>query len=149
MSKPETPAAAVPSASPTASGRGAACPAATAYYDGACPLCRAEIAHYRKLDRAGAITFVDVSVPGAALGTGLDPAHAMARFHVRDRDGRLQSGAAAFVALWQQLPGWRWAARVAAIPGVVAVLELGYRAFLPVRPYMSRLARRVIWRTRA
>jgi hypothetical protein len=40
------------------------------------------------------------------------------------------------------LPGWRWAARVAALPGVLPTLELGYRLFLPIRPYISRLAGR-------
>mgnify|MGYP000446977673 CR=1 FL=1 len=29
------------------------------FYDGSCPLCRREIAHYRRQDRAGALGWVD------------------------------------------------------------------------------------------
>jgi predicted DCC family thiol-disulfide oxidoreductase YuxK len=68
----------------------------------------------------------------------------MERFHVRASDGRVLSGAAAFVEVWTRLPKWRWAARAASLPGMLAVLELGYRMFLPVRPFISRLFGRVL-----
>ena len=32
----------------------------------------------------------------------------LARFHVRHADGRIESGARAFLALWARLPYWRW-----------------------------------------
>jgi predicted DCC family thiol-disulfide oxidoreductase YuxK len=120
-----------------AGGQPAADPSLTVYYDGACPLCRAEIAHYRGQRGAAALHFVDVAA-GGACGADLTPAQALARFHVRDANGRLASGAAGFVAIWQRLPGWRWAARLAALPGVTPLLEAGYRAFLPLRPALSR-----------
>jgi predicted DCC family thiol-disulfide oxidoreductase YuxK len=115
----------------------------TVYYDGSCPLCRAEIGHYRAQDGADAIEFRDVAAPGADTGPDLDRAQAMARFHVRRGDGSLVSGAAGFTALWQALPRWRRAARIASLPGVRGLLELGYRAFLPIRPWLSRLAGRI------
>lgn len=115
----------------------------TVYFDGSCPLCQAEIGYYRRVDQAGAICFVDVSKAGAVTPEGVTQQGAMARFHVRAADGRVLSGAAAFVEVWTRLPKWRWAARAAALPGAMAVLELGYRAFLPVRPYLSRLAGRI------
>ena len=62
----------------------------------------------------------------------------MARFHVRREDGQLLSGAAAFVALWLAMPGWRWLGRVARLPGVTPLLELAYRGFLRVRPSIQR-----------
>jgi len=34
----------------------------TVYYDGGCPLCKAEISHYRKQEGADNICFRDVSV---------------------------------------------------------------------------------------
>ena len=109
------------------------------YFDGSCPLCRSEIAHYRRQDRNGRISFVDVARSDVELGDDLTRAQAMARLHLRFSDGAMTSGARAFVAIWQVLPGWRWAARVARIPGVIHVLELCYRAFLPVRHWISKL----------
>ncbi len=113
------------------------------FYDGACPLCRAEIDVYRAADVCGRAAFVDVSHAAPSLPSGLDQDAALARFHVLDADGRLRSGAAGFVALWRQLPGWRWLARLAALPGVTMLLEYGYRLFLPRRPALVRLYTRL------
>lgn len=120
-------------------------PAATVYFDGSCPLCRMEIGHYQKLDSRGALCFIDVSQPSASTGPGLDREAAMARFHIRDAQGRLHSGAAAFVQIWRTVPGWRHAARFTALPGVMFVLERGYRLFLKVRPFLSGFLRRHGW----
>jgi predicted DCC family thiol-disulfide oxidoreductase YuxK len=111
----------------------------TVYFDGSCPLCRAEIVYYRRQDQAGAFCFVDVSETGAVTPEGITPQRAMQRFHVRTGDGQVLSGAAAFVEVWARLPNWRWAARTASLPGALAALEFGYRMFLPVRPFISRL----------
>jgi len=116
----------------------------TVYFDGSCPLCRAEIGLYRRQDQADALCFVDVSATDAATPEGMTQQEAMERFHVRAGDGRVLSGAAAFVEVWGRLPGWRWASHAAALPGALAVLELGYRMFLPVRPFLSRLLGRVL-----
>jgi predicted DCC family thiol-disulfide oxidoreductase YuxK len=112
--------------------------AATVYFDGSCPLCRAEIALYRRQAKAETVCFVDASNATTALGEDLDRHQAMKRFHVRKEDGRLVSGAAAFVELWKQLPRWRWAARAADTPGMLVLLELGYKLFLTARPYLTR-----------
>jgi predicted DCC family thiol-disulfide oxidoreductase YuxK len=117
--------------------------AAKVYFDGSCPLCRAEIAHYQRQDGADALRFVDVSRTDSELPSHLTRESAMARFHVETADGRLVSGARAFASVWRALPRWRWAGRLAAIPGVTPIIELAYRLFLPVRPYMSRLAARM------
>lgn len=119
--------------------------AATVYFDGSCPLCRMEIGHYQRLDSRGALCFVDVSQPLAVTGPGLDREAAMARFHVRDRQGQLLSGAAAFVEIWRTVPGWRHAARIAAVPGALFVLECSYGAFLKIRPFVSGFLRKRGW----
>lgn len=113
------------------------------YFDGSCPLCRAEIDHYRGTDRAGALDFVDVSASDALLPDNLTRQQVMQRFHVRGRTGQLLSGAAAFVEVWARLPGWRWAARAAALPGAMSLLEGSYRLFLPIRPFISRFFAKV------
>lgn len=124
-------------------GGGTAAADLTVYYDGSCPLCSIEIGHYAACRGAQRLRFVDVSAPGADPGPGLAQEAALRRFHVRRADGRLLSGARAFAAIWAVLPGWRLAARLAALPGVTPVLEAGYRAFLPLRPALSRIAARV------
>ncbi len=122
------------------------------WYDGACPLCRREIALMRRLDRGGAIDFVDVSGadgPGGAEfgrsrgGDGACPpdrAALLARFHARE-DGRVVSGAAAFAAMWRAVPALRPLGLAARNPAVLALLERLYRVFLRVRPRLQRLAR--------
>jgi predicted DCC family thiol-disulfide oxidoreductase YuxK len=115
----------------------------TVYYDGSCPLCRAEIGYYRRKDRYGALCFIDVSKPDALLPDGLTQQQAMERFHVRAGNGQRLSGAAAFIEVWARLPRWRWAARAAALPGVLTLLELSYRLFLPARPALAGIFGRI------
>jgi 3-demethoxyubiquinol 3-hydroxylase len=107
----------------------------TVYYDGACPVCSREIAMYRQQPGGEACSWVDASRCSASeLGPGLDPQRALARMHVRRADGSLVDGAAAFILMWQAFPATRWLGRVAALPPLPWVLELGYRLFLRVRP---------------
>lgn len=115
------------------------------YHDGSYPFCRAEIAHYRRQEGVAAMCFVDVARPDAETSPDLDRGVAMALFHVRGHDGELASGAAGFVWIWELLPRWRWAARIARLPDVLPVLEAGYCAFPPLRPHITRLLR---WRRR-
>lgn len=104
------------------------------YYDGGCPLCRREIGYYRRRPGADRLNWVNLLVATPdELGPDLDPADAMARLHVRGADGRLVSGARAFALLWQHLPGFQTAGRIAAMPGIVHALEIGYRLVLRVR----------------
>ena len=115
----------------------------TVYFDGSCPLCTFEIGLYASQTGGDRLKFVDVSQERPDLGLDLSADAAMRRFHVRLSDGRLLSGARAFVAVWNTLPGWRWAGRIAQIPGVTLALEGAYRLFLPVRPALSMLAARL------
>ena len=119
-------------------------PKSTVYFDGSCSLCRAEIGYYRRKDQDRALCFVDIYETGAAPPEGITQERAMKRFHVRASDGRVLSGAAAFVEVWSLLPRWRWAARAASLPGALIALEWGYRVFLRVRPFISRFFRRAL-----
>lgn len=116
-------------------------PSVTVFYDGACPLCAWEIKQYAAQDKAQSLCFVDVSGETDALPPSLDRSLALRRLHVMTGNG-LASGAAAFTTIWSVLPGWRYAASAARAPFVMPVLEAGYRAFLLVRPLISRAARR-------
>ncbi|MBS0250267.1 MAG: DUF393 domain-containing protein [Proteobacteria bacterium] len=113
------------------------------YFDGSCPLCSAEIGHYRNRALAKGICFVDVSQPSAPCGAGLDRQSAMTRFHVRTKDGSLVSGGAAFVALWASLYNLTWFERLASGPIGSAVLEASYRASLVIRPLLASAYRHI------
>ena len=110
----------------------------TVWYDGACPLCTREIALIRRLDRAGAIDFVDVAGEGAVCP--IDRAALLARFHARE-EGVLLSGAAAFAAMWRAVPLLRPLGLAARLPGALWLLERAYRGFLRARPALKRLVR--------
>jgi predicted DCC family thiol-disulfide oxidoreductase YuxK len=121
-------------------------PALTVWYDGACPLCRREIGLYRELrplQPDAPLRFADVSDPATPLPDGSTREQLMARFHVRTSDGRWLSGARAFLALWANLPGWRWLAAAGRLPGAAWAMERAYRLFLRVRPMLQRQAARL------
>jgi predicted DCC family thiol-disulfide oxidoreductase YuxK len=118
-------------------------PPLTVLYDGACPLCRREIGVYRGLPSSTPVCFADVSDIALPLPPGATREQLLARFHVRRGDSQLLSGAQAFLALWAELPGWRWLARVGRVPGVAWVMERVYRLFLRARPMLQRWAYRL------
>lgn len=113
----------------------------TVLYDGGCPLCRREIGLYQRIGEDAPLRFCDISqpcIPADELPVGLTRAQLLARFHVRREDGAVFSGAEAFVQLWQTLPGWRWLARLARLPGMLWLMEYSYRGFLRLRPAIQR-----------
>jgi predicted DCC family thiol-disulfide oxidoreductase YuxK len=100
------------------------------FYDGACRLCSREVRHYRRIDKDDAIDWVDISVQAESLEAHqLSHADAMARLHVIDSAGRMQTGAAAFVALWSGLPYYRRLASVVRSLRLVPLLDLIYQPF--------------------
>jgi predicted DCC family thiol-disulfide oxidoreductase YuxK len=100
-------------------------------YDGQCPLCSREIAHYRRRRGAQRMRWVDATRDEQALAAlGIGREEALARFHVRDPQGQWRSGAAAFVLLWSQLPAYAWLARVVRGLRLLPLMERGYRLFL-------------------
>lgn len=115
----------------------------TVYFDGACPLCRREIDLYRGLKARLPLNFADISSPEFVTPGDVPHSQLLARFHVRAADGGLLSGAEAFVALWAVLPGWRWLAALARLPGATWAMERLYRLFLRWRPALQGWAFRL------
>ena len=111
-------------------------PQVTVWYDGACPLCRREIALMRRLDRRGLIDFVDVVSENPDCP--IDRSELLARFHARE-GGQIYDGAAAFAAMWRAIPWLRPMGLLARLPVLAGLLELGYRLFLKLRPGLQRL----------
>ncbi|MDP5104094.1 MAG: DUF393 domain-containing protein [Erythrobacter sp.] len=106
------------------------------WFDGACPLCRREIALMRRLDKRGAITFVDVA-DGADPSCPIDRAALLARFHAEE-GGVVHNGAAAFAVMWRAIPLLRPIGLAARNGTVLRLLEAAYLQFLKVRPRLQR-----------
>ena len=105
------------------------------YYDGGCPLCLREINLMRRLDRRERIDFIDVQNPASTCP--LDQETLLARFHARE-NGQLVSGAAAFAAMWRQIPLLKPLGLIARNRWVLSALEWTYLKFLKVRPRLQR-----------
>ena len=80
----------------------------TVLYDGGCPLCRREIAHYQRLADGLSIDWVDVSDSQVNISHyGVTTEQAMRAFHVIDEHGQTHIGAEGFIRLWAALPFYR------------------------------------------
>ena len=109
-------------------------------YDGACPLCAREIAIYRRQKGADAIRWIDIRQhPESEIPLGLSRIEVLSRFHVIRSDGELAIGVAAFVELWKRLPAFQLLARLASLPPVFFIIEIGYTIFLRIRPLIHRI----------
>jgi predicted DCC family thiol-disulfide oxidoreductase YuxK len=102
----------------------------TVFYDGDCPLCRREIAHYRRMDKRERLHWVDAVNESETLAEhGLSLERAMAELHVLDGAGRWQRGVDAFLVIWQHLPAYRWLAKLVTVLGLRCPLGYFYRHF--------------------
>jgi predicted DCC family thiol-disulfide oxidoreductase YuxK len=103
----------------------------TVLYDGACPLCSREIAHYRRRPGAERLRWVDASRDGEAVeALGITQEDALARFHVCDTDGNWHVGAPGFVLLWSKLHPYVYLARMVRVLHLLPLMEWGYERFL-------------------
>ena len=113
--------------------------ALTVWFDGGCPLCAREIALYRRLDRRGRVSFCDISEADAVCP--IDRSELLARFHAKERNRPIVSGAAAFAAMWRAIPVLRPFGELARIPALLWMLERLYLGFLKIRPRIQRMFR--------
>lgn len=105
--------------------------AITVFHDGDCPVCRAEIRFYSRIDRTEAIAWRDITrLADTELPDGKTRNELLGRFHVQDRDGAWHIGVDAFARIWRALPGFRHVAWVFSVPGIRHLAEIGYRGFL-------------------
>ena len=117
--------------------------AMTVLYDGACPLCRREIAFYRRRRGAAQIRWLDISrAPEGEIAPGLSRFAALARFHVLLPDGRRLSGGPAFAAVWRALPAFRPLGWAFGFKATGWLADWAYGGFLRLRPRLRRLFER-------
>lgn len=102
------------------------------FFDGACPVCRAEMDLWKRADALAATQWRDVA--GAdAPPEGVSRDAALARFHVRLGTGEVVSGARAFLALFKSNSRLRPIAVLLDRQPFLLALDAGYWAFLRLR----------------
>ncbi|GBR53046.1 hypothetical protein AA106555_1147 [Neokomagataea thailandica NBRC 106555] len=111
----------------------------TLWYDGGCPLCLREIALMKRLDKRQRIRFIDLTEAGASCP--LERSLMLRRLHAQKGE-TLYSGAAAFAAMWREIPALRWLGLLAKNKTILGMLEYGYVKFLRIRPFLQRWLRR-------
>lgn len=114
----------------------------TVFYDGACSVCAAEMALYRRKNHGGRLVFVDISDPAfdpSPHGITLD--EFMAQMHAIDRTGRVYRAVEAFWAIWHAFPAstlYGFLGTLVMVPGVNLLARFGYRGFARIRKYLPR-----------
>ena len=109
------------------------------FYDGLCPLCSREMAHYSARDTKGVLHLIDIADPNfAPAAEGVDAERVHERFHVRCSDGQLVTGVDAFAAIWEALDMWPLAVACSRNPILRIPLNIGYLCFAKIRPLFRR-----------
>ncbi len=110
------------------------------FYNGACPVCSAEIAHYRRVAERerSALILTDVSrEPDALAAYGLGWEEVRRRLHARDARGRIRAGIDAFEVLWGALDRYRWLGRAVGWPPLARLAGLVYEGL--AAPALTRM----------
>jgi predicted DCC family thiol-disulfide oxidoreductase YuxK len=111
-------------------------------YNDRCPICRAEIAHYRTRAEATGARLVFEDLNHADLGGwNLTPDQAKRRMHAALPDGTIVSGIPAFAAIWAALPRMGWLARLVMAPGLRQIADLGYNRLAAPWLYRKQMRR--------
>lgn len=99
------------------------------FFDGACPVCRREIAFLQRLDRRERIRFTDIAPlkPGDVVD-GVAWFDLMAEIHGRLPDGRWIKGVEVFRRLYAAV-GFGPFVRVSRFIGIEQILDAAYAAF--------------------
>ncbi|MDT8442285.1 MAG: DUF393 domain-containing protein [Desulfuromonadales bacterium] len=110
------------------------------FYDGACPLCAREIAHYLRQDRHQRLQAVDISAADFdPKPYGIELSAFMAELHAIDQDGTVYRGVAAFRAIWLAFPdkaAYRVMSGLFALPLLEPLAQRAYRLFARLRPHL-------------
>ncbi len=114
-------------------------PKLTVYYDGLCKVCDREMSFYKSSQGAEQICFVDICSSGFdAQKEGVDPFEVHKVMHAKTAEGQLRLKVDAFIAIWEVLPKFQILAKVAKNKPFRSLLDLGYKGFVKVRPYLPR-----------
>jgi len=118
----------------------------TLFYDGACPLCQAEIVFLSKRNQAGLLHFVDINSSNYdANQVGVSCDQALASMYAQYESGTLINGVEVFLQAYKRanLPVLVW---LFSRPYLRPVLNLAYRGFARFRhPISSTIGPMALW----
>jgi predicted DCC family thiol-disulfide oxidoreductase YuxK len=111
-------------------------------FNDSCPVCRAEIGAYASYCSAQGmeIGFDDLNKSDLA-DWGVTAEEAAMRLHVF-KDGHVLSGVPAFMALWEEMPRYRWLARAVGLPGIRQLATFVYDRILAPALFRAHLRRK-------
>ena len=110
-------------------------------YNAQCPVCNFEISHYATYAAQNALPIRFDDLNSDALAQWDLTADAAARRLYVAHDGELTSGIPAFIILWNQMPRYRWLARVVNLPGIHWIASSAYDRVLAPLIYRWHLRR--------
>jgi predicted DCC family thiol-disulfide oxidoreductase YuxK len=111
----------------------------TLFYDGACPLCQAEILFLSGRNQTGLLDFVDINSKAYdPLKVGVSCEEALAAMYGQYADGTLIHGVTVFPEAYRRadLPSLAW---IFSRKSMQPVLKMGYRFFAKNRHAISRV----------
>jgi predicted DCC family thiol-disulfide oxidoreductase YuxK len=111
----------------------------TLFYDGACPLCQAEILFLSGRNQVGLLNFVDINSKAYdPLKVGVSCEEALAAMYGQYADGTLIHGVTVFPEAYRRadLPSLAW---IFSRKSMQPVLKMGYRFFAKNRHAISRV----------
>lgn len=113
----------------------------TLYYDGACPMCRAEMHNLMLRNTGGLLDFVDISVPGfKGQPPGAAQQDLMALLHARRADGAVIKGVEVFRLAYAAV-GLGWVSAFMGLPVIGAAAD---RLYPWIARYRHRIPRRLV-----
>jgi predicted DCC family thiol-disulfide oxidoreductase YuxK len=112
------------------------------FYDGACSVCAAEMAIYRRKEHGGRLIFQDLNHPDFDPAPyGITREAFMFEMHAIDREDRVYRGIEAFWAIWQAFPGSSWygfLGTLVTLPGLNLAARFAYGCFARIRKYLPK-----------
>ncbi len=95
------------------------------YFNNSCKICKAEIDLYKK-EKINQINWVDITNNlTAQMETNKNNRQLLRRLHV-EKDGKIFSGAEAFLLVWKNIPKYRFLYLILRLPIIFQIFSLGY-----------------------
>ena len=95
------------------------------YFNNSCKICRAEIDLYKK-EKIAQINWIDITNnQDAKLETKKNFDELLRRLHVK-KDGKIFSGAKAFLLVWKNIPKYKFLYSIFSLPIIFQIFSIGY-----------------------